>query len=302
MTLDPQSAALLALLPPHVDARTLTVAKHRAQYAEVVRLRRGEGWSPEPVGSSQDVEAGGVACRLHLPDGVADPGVLVYLHGGGWVVGGLDSHEGVARVLCSRGGFAVLAVDYRLAPEHPYPAPLQDALTATDWAAGRFRAVVVGGDSAGGALAAAVALSRRGDGLPLAGQLLVYPALDATLASPSYREVGEGYGLTEGDMRWYWEQYAGDADRVDPLLSPAAAADLSGLAPAVVVTAAYDVLRDDGDGYAERLRDAGVPTTAWQAPGLTHGFLGQGGMVASADVAITEIASATGALLAPPSI
>ena len=298
MTLNPQAAALLALLPPHVDASSLTVEQHRAQYAEVVRLRRGDGWVPEPVGSSQDVDADGVPCRLHQPEGGPASGVLVYLHGGGWVVGGLDSHEGVARALCRRGGFAVLAVDYRLAPEHPYPIPLEDCLTATRWAAQHFRSVAVGGDSAGGTLAAAVALACRATGPALAGQVLVYPAVDGSLSSPSYASVGEGYGLTEGDMRWYWEQYAQAADRTDPLLSPAAAPDLVGLPPAVVVTAEYDVLRDEGDSWAQRLRDAGVPTVSWQAPGLVHGFLGQGGTVAAADATLSEIASATAGLLA----
>ena len=297
MGLDPQVADLLALLPPHVDAATMTPEQHRASYAEVVRVRRGDGWVPEPVGSSTDVEAGGVRCRLHRPAGGSTVGVLVYLHGGGWVVGGLDSHEGVARALCRRGGFAVLAVDYRLAPEHPYPAPLQDCLAATRWAAGRFPGVAVGGDSAGGTLAAAVSLALRDEGLPLAGQVLVYPATDATLSSPSYASVGEGLGLTEGDMRWYWEQYAQDADRADPLLSPAGAPDLTGLPPAVVFTAEFDVLRDEGDAYAQRLREAGVTVTGRQVPGLTHGFLGQGPLVTAADAVITEIASLTAALL-----
>ena len=298
MALDPQVADLLALLPPHVDPATLTPEQHRAQYAEVVRVRRGDGWVAEPVGSSEVVDADGVRCRLHQPVGGPASGVLVYLHGGGWVVGGLDSHEGVARALCRRGGFAVLAVDYRLAPEHPYPAPLEDCLTATRWAAQRFGSVAVGGDSAGGTLAAAVALACRAGGPALAGQLLVYPAVDASLSSSSYASVGEGYGLTESDMRWFWEQYAQDGDRTDPLLSPAAALDLTGLPPAVVLTAEYDVLRDEGDGYAQRLRDAGVTVHFRQVPGLTHGFLGQGPMVAAADAAISEIASATAGLLA----
>lgn len=294
--LDPQVADLLAVLPTHVPADRLTPAEHRAQYAEVVRLRRGAGWQPEEVASSVDLTVEGVPCRLHRPLGVEDPAVLVYLHGGGWVVGGLDSHEGISRSLCARGGFAVLAVDYRLSPEHPFPAPLEDCLAAARWATEQsFPAVAVGGDSAGGQLASAVALVFRAEGRALAGQLLVYPALDAHAHSPSYALTG--FGLEADDMRWYWRQYAAMHPLDDPLLSPAAAADLTGLAPAVVVTAGHDVLRDEGDAYAERLAAAGVPVTHLRYVGMVHGFLGQGGTVAAADAAVTEIACAVGDLV-----
>lgn len=152
MTLDPQVAALLTLLPPPVPVGSRTPDQLRAAYEELVATRRGEGWLPEPVGSSQDQLIDGVPCRLHRPKGAERPAVLVYLHGGGWIVGGLDSHEGVARALCHRAGIAVLAVDYRLAPEHPYPAALQDCLAAVRWAGSQeFACVGVGGDSAGAA-------------------------------------------------------------------------------------------------------------------------------------------------------
>jgi acetyl esterase len=291
--LDPQVAALLAALPPHVPASRLTPAEHRTQYAEVVALRRGAGYVPDIVGSSVDVDVHGVPCRLHRPAGGDRPHLLVYLHGGGWVVGGLESHEMVARSLCARGGFAVLAVDYRLAPEHPFPAPLEDCLTVARWAGEQdFASVAVGGDSAGGTLAAAVARVFRAEGRPLSGQLLVYPVLDAGMSSASYRENGTGFGLEADDMRWYWEQYAGSHPTDDPLLSPAAATDLAGLAPAVVATAEYDVLRDEGDRYADRLAAAGVPVWHRRYAGLTHGFFGQSGTVAAADAALTEIALA----------
>jgi acetyl esterase len=300
VALDPQTADLLALLPPHRPAREMTVAEHRAEYDEVVRVRRGQGWSPEPVGSSVDVDVQGVPCRLHRPEGVERPHLLVYLHGGGWIVGGLASHEGVTRSLCRRAGMAVLAVDYRLAPEHPFPVPLEDCLTAARWAAEQeeFASVAVGGDSAGGNLAAAVALVFRAEGRPLSAQLLVYPALDASASCPSYQENARGFGLEAEDMRWYWEQYAGAHPTDEPLLSPAAAADLTGLPPAVVATAGYDVLRDEGDRYAERLGAAGVPVWARCYPGLTHGFLGQGGAVDAADAALTDIAAALAAVVA----
>jgi len=299
MSLDPQVAALLTLLPPPVEVGSQTPAQLRTAYAALVATRRGEGWVPEPVGSSQDLLTDGVPCRLHRPEGVRRPPVLVYLHGGGWIVGGLDSHEGVARALCHRAGIAVLSVDYRLAPEHPYPAALQDCLTAVRWAGSQeFACVGVGGDSAGGGLAAAVALVLRAEGRPLAAQLLVYPALDAQASSPSYDQNAQGYGMSAQEMRWYWTQYAATAELGDPLLSPAAAApDLAGLAPAVVATAGYDVLRDDGDDYARRLAAAGVPVWHRQYSGLVHGFLGAGGTVDAADVAVSEIADAVRQLL-----
>jgi acetyl esterase len=298
--LDPQTADLLALLPPHVPASTMTPAEHRAGYAELVALRSGAGVVPEEVGSSVDVQVDGVACRLHRPLGQDRPPLLVYLHGGGWIVGGLGSHELVARSLCARAGVAVLAVEYRLAPEHPFPAPLEDCLTAARWAGEQdFASVSVGGDSAGGNLAAAVALVFRAEGRPLACQLLVYPALDAHASSATYDDNGAGFGLEAQDMRWYWEQYAGKHPKDDPLLSPAAAGELRELAPAVIATAGYDVLRGEGDAFAARLAEAGVPVWHRCYPGLTHGFLGLGGAVAAADAALTEIAAAVGVLVRP---
>lgn len=299
MPVDPQALALLAMVPARV-ARDTSVEDHRRGYADLVRQRRGEGWVPEPVVSSTYFDVEGVPCVLHRPDGVEQPAVLVYLHGGGWVVGGLDSHEGIVRSLCHRAGLAVLAVDYRLAPEHPFPAPLEDALTAVRWASGQdFASVSVGGDSAGANLAAAVALVFRAEGRPLACQLLVYPCLDASATSPSYQL--SGFGLEGEDMRWYWEQYAGTHTRDEPLLSPAAATDLAGLAPAVVATAEYDVLRDEGNAYAERLRASGVQVWSTQYAGMVHGFFGQGPSVVAADAAFSEIASAVRDLAVPPS-
>lgn len=299
MPLDPQVAALLALLPPAVPPASLTPQEHRDNYRAVVAARRGPDCQLEAVGSSEDLQVAGLPCRLDRPAGVERPAVLVFLHGGGWVVGDLDTHEAIARSLCARAGVAVLAVDYRLAPEQPFPAPLEDCLAVTRWAAEQdFAAVAVGGDSAGGGLAAAVALVFRAEGRPLAAQLLIYPALDGATTAPSYASMGAGYGLTAEQMRWYWDAYAGPADRDDPLLSPAAATDLTGLAPAVIATAGYDVLRDEGDAYAARLAEAGVPVWHRQYPGLVHGFAGSGSLVTAADEAITEIAHAVRDLLA----
>ena len=296
--LDPQVSELLSRLPPHVDLRTRTVAQVRDAYDELVRLRRGDSWSPTPVALSEDRTVAGVPCRLHLPTLDGPHRLLVWLHGGGWVVGGLDSHEDICRLLCTRSGLAVLQVDYRLAPEHPYPAGLQDALAVVREVGldARWEAVAVGGDSAGGNLAAAVTFVCRAEGRPLAGQLLAYPCLDARCSEASYARRSVGFGLEADDMRWYWQQYAGPADLTDPLLSPAACHDLTGLPPAVIVSAGHDVLSDEDDSYAVRLDAAGVEVWHRRLPGMVHGFLGQTAAVAAADVALSQIASAAGDL------
>ncbi len=297
--LDPQVAALLAASPPWDPAGT-PVGRLRADYNAMVALRQGPDWVPEEVASTVEVTVEGVTCRLYRP-AVERLALLVWFHGGGWVVGGLDSHDGICRSLCARGGFAVLSVDYRLAPEHPFPAPLEDCLAAARWATEQeeFASVSVGGDSAGGNLAAAVALVFRAEGRPLACQLLAYPCLDAHASLPSYDENAEGFGLEAQSMRWYWAQYAGSHALDEPLLSPSATPDLAGLAPAVIVTAEHDVLRDEGDRYAARLQQAGVPVWTTQYAGMVHGFFGQTGAVAAADAAVTEIALAVGDLIRP---
>ncbi len=308
MPLDPQVAALLAALDALglAPVHTLTAAQARTQYDAVVAARRGPGFVPEPVGDVEDLRVpGGPPVRLYRPAGVVQPAVLVFAHGGGWVVGGLESHDAVARVLCRRAGLAVVAVDYRLAPEHPYPQPLEDVLSAVRWVAGaadelRLDAgrLAVGGDSAGGNLAAAAALALRETGPSLAAQLLVYPAVDVRATAASYAENANGYFLSATDMRWYWRQYAGpDPDARDPLLSPLAAPSLAGLPPAVVVTAEYDPLRDEGDDYARRLAAEGVEVWHRGYAGLTHGFFGSGAVVDAAAVAVDETAAALAALL-----
>ena len=308
MPLDPQVAALLrgldalGLQPVH----TLTPAQARAQYDAVVAARRGPGFVPEPVGGVEDLHVpDGPPVRLYRPAAADRPALLVFAHGGGWVVGGLESHDATARVLCRRAGIAVLAVDYRLAPEHPYPQPLEDLLSAVRWAAQAAdelgvdaERLAVGGDSAGGNLAAAAALACRDDGPALRAQLLVYPAVDAAADAASYAENAEGFFLSATDMRWYWEQYAGShAHLADPLLSPLRAASLAGLPPAVVVTAEYDPLRDEGDDYARRLEQDGVRVWHRCYPGLTHGFFGSGAVVDAAAVAVDETAAALSDLL-----
>ncbi len=235
----------------------------------------------DPVGAVVDQAIPGpVRIRVYQPPGAAPHRpVLVYLHGGGWVAGSLDTHDGVCRALCARTPCAVVSVDYRLAPEHRYPAAVEDAWAATAWVAAHATSIggdasrlAVGGDSAGGTLAAAVALRARDHGLALALQLLVYPVVDHAFDTGSYEAFATGYGLTRDAMRWYWEQYlgpAGDGSEVEA--SPLRAPDLAGVAPAHVLTVEFDPLRDEGEAFAERLGVAGVRTTARRVDGLVHG-------------------------------
>lgn len=269
---------------------------------------RWAGAPVPPVGAVEDRAVAGVPVRVYRPlSPPAAPALVVYLHGGGWVVGDVATYDPVARTLCARTRAVVVSVEYRLAPEHPYPAALDDATAVAtalpDVAAGlgvdRGR-LAVAGDSAGGGLAAAVALRLRAGGGPaLRAQALVYPALDARLAMPSVAEHAEGYGLTAATMRWYVDQYLPPGvDRDDPLASPAAARDLAGLPPALVVTAEHDVLRDEGEDYAARLRAAGVPVTLVREPGLVHGFLGTAGVLPPARAAAERTWDALVPLLA----
>jgi acetyl esterase len=239
-----------------------------------------------PIDRVEDLEvpggSGPLRARLYSPAGVTSPApLLVYLHGGGWVVGDLETHDQPCRFLAKHAGVRVLAVDYRLAPEHPFPAAVDDSVAAIRHAieqAGRFGAdpgrVGVGGDSAGGNLAAAAArlLTIAGGPTP-AFQLLIYPVTDLTRKRESYRLFSDGFFLTERQMDWYRGHYLADeSDASDPRASPILAANLAGLPPAHIVTAGFDVLRDEGEAYAALLRDAGVQVTMAREPGLIHGF------------------------------
>ena len=196
---------------------------------------------------------------------------LVFFHGGGWVIGDLDSHDDLCRDLAAQAGCAVLSVDYRLAPEHRFPAAADDAIAATNWVAANAaplgidpKRLAVGGDSAGGNLAAVAALAARDAGRPLAAQLLIYPVTDMSrFEGESYATCGEGYGLTAGAMVWFRDHYLTDANAArDWRVSPLLASDLGRSPPALVVTAEFDVLRSEGEAYAKRLAEAGVPTRA----------------------------------------
>jgi acetyl esterase len=270
----------------------------RERYRTLALSRRGPGFVPEPVAGVEDTTADGVPVRVYTP--AQDRGsAVVYLHGGGWVVGDLDTHDPLCRRVANALGAVVVSVDYRLAPEHPFPAGLDDAVTALRWTLARHpdRPVGAAGDSAGASLAAGLALRARDAGLPLAGQLLFYPATDPSMSSPSVRDNGEGYFLTHADMAWFLAQYlpGGGAGVVEVDLL---AADVQGVAPAVVATAEFDPLRDEGAAYAEHLAAAGVPVEHVPGPGLIHGYAAFLGVVDAADATAVRALGSFGRLLA----
>jgi acetyl esterase len=261
--------------------------------------------APPPVGRVVDEVIshpdGAIPIRITFPEEDAPPPALVYFHGGGWVVGSIATHDLLCRTLTNLAQVAVVSVEYRLAPEHPYPAALRDACNATAWVAARGASIgldpariAVAGDSAGGNLAAAVALHARDrGGPPIAFQLLIYPITNDDLDTPSYHEFAQGYMLTREAMAWYWDQYVPEpGGRRHPYVSPLRASDLSRLPPAHVVTAEYDVLRDEGEAYARRLEESGVATRLVRHDGLIHGFLRRTAMFDRARVAMDEIAAA----------
>jgi len=219
-----------------------------------------------------DENAGDVPVRRYQPAARLSERVVVYAHGGGWVLGDLDSHDRLCRRLARDLGSDVVAVGYRRAPEHRFPAALDDVISVLRWAAGRWGTVAIAGDSAGGNLAAAALLSAPD--VEIGAALLVYPVLDARMASPSYTENAEGWFLTADLMRWFWRCYLAGDDGRSPLASPALAADdqLAAFPPTVIVTAERDPLRDEGNAFAARLAAAGVDIDHVRAAGLFHGF------------------------------
>jgi acetyl esterase len=287
-------------LPLHRE----TPERARANYHELSLLRRGEGYVPEPVADVTDTQfagaAGRLTARLYSPANPVDA-VVVFLHGGGWVIGDLDTHDPVCRGLANGTRAIVVSVDYRLAPEAPHPAPLDDSMAALRWVAERWpgHRLAVAGDSAGGGLAAACALQARGDPeVRLVAQLLIYPGLDPLMTQPSIAENAEGYFLGAGDMRWFYDQYLPDeAMRTDPRVNLLVAEDLAGLPPAVITVADFDPLRDEGALYAQRLREAEVPVTLVRADGLVHGYFGMTELSAVAARTAAEVSAAFAALL-----
>ncbi len=243
--------------------------------------------------------AGGMPARVYSPSSSA-PGVVLYFHGGGWVVGTLDGWDASVRGLAAASGCDVVSVDYRLAPEHVFPAAADDAYDALEWAASASglaggRPIVVAGDSAGGNLAAVSALrARDSGGPPIALQVLVYPVVDYDLDRRSYREYdGDELIVNRRDMIWFWDHYAPDpGTRVNPYASPLRASSLSGLPPVYLVTAEHDPLREEGFAYAERLRAARVPVDHRHFGSQIHGFFTFTGMLDDADKAVAEAGSA----------
>ena len=306
MKLDPGAQQVIDLIkaagrPPyetvgHMEARRL--------YLEARRVLQPD---PAPVGEVRDLTAPGptgpVAIRLYraraAKDGEAQP-ALIYFHGGGWVIGSLDSHDGVCRGLANGADCTVLSVDYRLAPEHRFPAAVDDAVAATAWIAENAASLgvdrerlAVGGDSAGGNLAAVVALDARDRGAPkLRFQLLIYPACDMSMALPSISELAEQLPLTRTTLKWFIDLYLRNAaDAGDWRASPLKAKSLARLPPAYVLTAGCDPLRDEGEAYATALKAAGVSVEAKRFDGQIHGFLTMGKFIPDAATAMEEMSA-----------
>lgn len=264
---------------------------------ETTRVALGDGVA---AGSSTELtiptRGGDITGTLLMPEG-RPAGLVVYLHGGGWVVGSARDFDVLARSLVAQSGCALLLPDYRLAPEYPFPAALHDAEDALVWAwAERARILgyagplIVAGDSAGGNLATVVARTVR-DQVTLAGQVLIYPVTDTDLSTRSYTAYGDALGLTRADMHWFLNHYAAPEHWADPRIAPLRALDLAGLPPATVVLAEYDVLHDEGAAYASRLSAMGVAVTVRRYPGVTHGFIRLHGAVDTAAQAVADVAA-----------
>jgi acetyl esterase len=298
MPVDPQIQALLDKGTGVPATHTLTVADARAQYEARISLMA----PPAAVGNvSQRIvqgPGGSLVLRTYTPSSPGPHPLLVFFHGSGFVLCSLDTHDGMCRNLCAGADCLVVSVDYRLAPEHKFPAAVDDCAFAIRWVeehATELGAdparIIVAGDSAGGTLAAATTLRLRDEGGPsLCGQLLMYPVTDYhTPGTPSYEDNAEGYGLTRDTMKWFWDHYLSDpSEASNPYAAPLRARDLSGLPSALVITAEYDPLRDEGERYAERLREASVHTALSRYNGMNHGFLFWIGLVDKAGEAMAE--------------
>lgn len=307
MPLDPQVAAFLQRIadlnaPP---VYTLTPEQARRAVPQITTPM-------EPVATVENRRINGphgeIPIRIYTPySAVQQTGrgplpLLVFYHGGGWIVGDLDSYEHLSRTFANALDCIVISVDYRLCPEHKFPQGLDDCYAATVWAFEHARTlgadpqkIIVSGDSAGGNLAAAVSLlARDRQGPPIAYQLLIYPVTDANFETESYVQNATGFLLTQKAMRWYWEQYLPEPSAAtNPYAAPSQAADLSRLPPAHVITAEYDPLRDEGEAYAARLKGAGVAVTMKRYDGMIHGFLRRTDLYDVAREAIQEVAQET---------
>ncbi len=288
--LDPQAKLLIEKAEAAGNPELYELDPHAAR-KQFLELSKAVDVKPMNVGSVENQlipgPAGKIALRFYRPTGVqGNAPALIYFHGGGWVIGDLDTHDGICRWICSQSGCVVASVDYRMAPEHKFPAPLEDCLAATFWIAENGEAlgidtarIAIGGDSAGGNLAAVVSQQARDQGGPsIAYQLLIYPATDLTMSEASHQELAEGYRLTKPLMEWFIGHYLhNESDRTDPRVSPLFCDDLNGLPKALVITAGFDPLRDEGIRYADELSSSGVETTHVCYDGMIHGFFSMGG-------------------------
>ncbi len=303
VALDPQAKALLEMiaLAGRIPYSEITPSQARAQFVELCRRTRKAGeW---PV-STRDLDlpgpAGAIRARLFLPReaGPAPVPVLAFFHGGGWCIGDLDTHDPACRQLASTAHCAVLAVDYRLAPENRFPAAVDDCVAALRFLAAEGPAlgidssrIAVGGDSAGGNLAAVAALMARDAGLPLKAQILIYPATDFSRERPSHEDYAEGFLLTRESIAWFGGNYVPPSAHRDWRASPILAPDHRGLPPAIVIVGECDPLRDESRDYAETLVAAGNEASFHLYPGMIHGFFTMGGAISAADRAIAQSAA-----------
>jgi acetyl esterase len=289
------------------NARNLPTLREAAQAALAQsmgkRLQNVANPAPEPVGSIQHIlipgRLGEMLARVYTPEGTGPYPVLVYFHGGGWVIANLDTYDASCRALCNGAGCVVVSVAYHQAPEYKFPAAVEDADEALQWVManaaqinGDPARVAVGGESAGGNLAAVACLAAReqGGSMPVF-QLLIYPVTNFGYDFPSYQENAHAQPLSSDMMPWFWKHYLrSGADGANPFASPLRATDLSGLPPALIITAEYDPLRDEGEAYGEKLRAAGVPVTISRYEGMVHEFFGLAGLVSKAKEAVEQAA------------
>ncbi len=311
MPIDPQAQVVLDQMAALGLAALDTLSPEDARRQS--EMRRASAPPGDPVHHVENRSipgpGGEIPVRVYRPSDERSLPALVYFHGGGWVLGNLDSHDATCRSLTNGGQCVVISVDYRLAPESKFPAAADDAFAATTWVAENAASlgidparIAVGGDSAGGNLAAAVTLMAKEQGGPsIVYQVLLYPVTDYDFDTASYQSNAEGYMLTKRSMIWFWNHYLADpADGQNPYASPLRATDLSGLPPALVMTAEFDPLRDEGAAYAERLQQAGVPVVYTDYPGMIHGFFGMALILDKAKQAVGEVCGALRSAFAVP--